>query len=249
MAKRKNRKKKRNRGKKGSSSESSAPNESAVASASDSRSDASEDVSSSSGPAAAEASSPPEKKQAQKQPEQETQKSSAPPAHLAPDDGLSGWWLEWAYKGKRGLWVRWVSVGVFFFLVVFGLHNMHVMFSAWALDDLDSWFGWWGTILAKIPLTMFDEEFHITVGLLVTIALGLAGGAGLVWLFWKKPDVSEFMIDCENEMYKVSWPSQQELKGSTIATVVAVVLLGLYLFFVDLVLARVIEMFIRVDSY
>ena len=46
----------------------------------------------------------------------------------------------------------------------------------------------------------------------------------------------QFYIDVRSEMKKVSWPSRQEVLGTTIVVVVAVIFFGLYLGLVDYLL-------------
>lgn len=43
------------------------------------------------------------------------------------------------------------------------------------------------------------------------------------------------------EMKKVSWPSWEELKGSTIVVLVLSLILAVFLFIVDLVLSRIVN--------
>jgi preprotein translocase subunit SecE len=59
----------------------------------------------------------------------------------------------------------------------------------------------------------------------------------------------QFYTDVRSEMRKVSWPSRQEVFGTTIVVVVAVFFFGLYLGLVDYLLAmgldRVLVYFTR----
>lgn len=145
--------------------------------------------------------------------------------------------VSWVYKGQRGRVVRWVSVGTFFFLTLFGLRNLYVMVNAAMVGRG----GWWVKSLVDFHVPVMDERVEVTIGLLIVVALGAAAGYGLLWLFFHHARVSEFMIDTETEMRKVSWPAWQELKGSTIAVVVAVALLSLYLLLVDMVLSNLLD--------
>jgi preprotein translocase SecE subunit len=47
----------------------------------------------------------------------------------------------------------------------------------------------------------------------------------------------EFFIETQAELQKVSWPTRSELIGSTIVVVVCLVVLGIYVFFVDWVVS------------
>ena len=58
--------------------------------------------------------------------------------------------------------------------------------------------------------------------------------------FWLKLKASfrsawEFLTDTRKEMKNVSWPSRQELAGTTLVVIVAVFFFGFFLFVVDLI--------------
>lgn len=172
-----------------------------------------------------------------------------------PEDALP-WWQEWMYKPQRGQLVRWISVGIFGFLMVYGVYGMYFQITSWGgltgtdalLAEEPSWWRWWNISLVEFTVPIYESLFQLTVGKIVSVLLGIGALLATVWLFFGKPEVSEFMIETENEMRKVSWPSKQELKGSTIAVVVATLLLGAYLFFVDMALSSVVYYFINVST-
>lgn len=203
--------------------------------------------SSGSGSASASAATPSESAPSKPAPSKPAQSKSGG-SQEGGDGSLKELWAEWAYKHKRGPLVRWVSFGVGYFLVVFGLHTLYILLEATSKDNPEGMIGWWAHTIAEFPLPLMEEMVYVDIGLLVTIGIGIGLGLVLLHTLFKRADVSEFMIDCETEMHKVSWPSQQELKGSTIAVVIAVFLLGLYLFFVDMVLAAFFEVLIGFES-
>jgi preprotein translocase subunit SecE len=55
----------------------------------------------------------------------------------------------------------------------------------------------------------------------------------------------QFYADVRSEMKKVSWPSRQEVVGTTIVVVVAVFFFGLYLGLVDYILAMGLDRVLR----
>jgi len=55
----------------------------------------------------------------------------------------------------------------------------------------------------------------------------------------------QFYADVRSEMKKVSWPSRQEVAGTTIVVIVAVFFFGFYLGLVDLLLARGLDRVLR----
>mgnify|MGYP001243640944 CR=1 FL=1 len=53
--------------------------------------------------------------------------------------------------------------------------------------------------------------------------------------------ISQFLNDVKFEMGKVSWPTWEELKSSTYVVLSLSMLLIAFLFFIDLVLARILN--------
>jgi preprotein translocase subunit SecE len=51
----------------------------------------------------------------------------------------------------------------------------------------------------------------------------------------------QFYADVRSEMKKVSWPSRQEVMGTTIVVMVAVFIFGLYFFAVDTLLGHALN--------
>jgi len=58
-------------------------------------------------------------------------------------------------------------------------------------------------------------------------------------------DAKQFYTDVRSEMKKVSWPSRQEVMGTTLVVVVAVFFFGFYLWLVDTVLGYGLERVLR----
>ncbi|MAO86948.1 MAG: preprotein translocase subunit SecE [Candidatus Marinimicrobia bacterium] len=48
----------------------------------------------------------------------------------------------------------------------------------------------------------------------------------------------QFFRDVQFEMGKVSWPTWDELKGSTYVVITVSLLIGVFLFFIDIILSR-----------
>jgi len=53
--------------------------------------------------------------------------------------------------------------------------------------------------------------------------------------------LQDFFIGVRFEMKKVSWPSWEELRGSTMVVFGLTLILGIFLFIVDLILSRIIN--------
>ena len=53
--------------------------------------------------------------------------------------------------------------------------------------------------------------------------------------------ISNFFQDVRQEMSKVSWPTRDELKGTTIVVIVLTVILSLFIFGVDKILQLILD--------
>ncbi len=183
--------------------------------------------------------------QGQQQQQQQQQKVQEKESAAAERSGASliawsmlGWirpvnFSEWAHKHQRGLYVRWCSVGILFTLVVYGLRSLFIAVPSNR---------WWRQAAVSMPNPLWEDQLVLPNGFLVSIGIAGLLACGLMVLFFRHLRVSEFMIDTETEMRKVSWPSWEQLKTSTVATVVAVFLLGVYLYVVDILLAGLFDL-------
>ena len=53
--------------------------------------------------------------------------------------------------------------------------------------------------------------------------------------------VQQFGSDVKYEMSKVSWPEWNDLKGSTYVVITVSLLIGVFLFFIDIILSRIMN--------
>ena len=53
--------------------------------------------------------------------------------------------------------------------------------------------------------------------------------------------IKKFFSEVSVEMKKVSWPTWDELRGSTYVVITLTIILGLYLFFADLLLSKILS--------
>ncbi|OHB69913.1 MAG: preprotein translocase subunit SecE [Planctomycetes bacterium RBG_16_41_13] len=51
----------------------------------------------------------------------------------------------------------------------------------------------------------------------------------------------EFLVETQNELQKVSWPTRYELVGSTIVVIISVVIIGFFILGVDWVVSFFME--------
>ena len=57
--------------------------------------------------------------------------------------------------------------------------------------------------------------------------------------------LQDFLRDVQAEMKKVSWPSRKDTVASTAVVIVTVILIALFLGFIDLILSRVVGLFLK----
>jgi preprotein translocase subunit SecE len=53
--------------------------------------------------------------------------------------------------------------------------------------------------------------------------------------------IKKFFSDVKFEMKKVSWPSWEELKGSTFVVISFTIIVSIFLFFIDRILATLLQ--------
>ncbi len=54
----------------------------------------------------------------------------------------------------------------------------------------------------------------------------------------------KFFSEVRVEMKKVSWPTWDELKGSTYVVIALSLLIGVFLFFIDIILSKILNVLI-----
>ena len=64
--------------------------------------------------------------------------------------------------------------------------------------------------------------------------------AGVFAFLWRKGHLkrlSDYVLETREELKKCTWPSKEELKGSTVVVMVSIGLIGVFTVLVDLVVA------------
>jgi preprotein translocase subunit SecE len=81
------------------------------------------------------------------------------------------------------------------------------------------------------------------------VIIGIFVAAVIFVILWRKGAflrISNYFRETQEELKKCSWPSWDELKGSTAVVVVAIALLGGFTMVVDFVIAMVVRAFIAI---
>jgi len=57
--------------------------------------------------------------------------------------------------------------------------------------------------------------------------------------------IGNFFTEAKAELKKVSWPTQDELKDSTMVVIISVILLAAFIGIVDLLLSKLVELIVK----
>ena len=139
------------------------------------------------------------------------------------------------YKPNQGVYARAVTGAGGGIMAAFGSYQLH-------------------GALINMPPVYPGAKFvvDITYGLLISLAVfGALGGAialvvtgasiGLKKIDRSSKDAADFLIETEGELRKVSWPSREELTGSTFVVIFVTSVLGVYIVTVDWVVSTIMQ--------
>jgi len=131
------------------------------------------------------------------------------------------------YKKKQGQIARWTT---FLTLVALWLFATYKCFNGF--PDWD----WARTVYVDgIIIPLIDYQMpEVTPRLLTSLGIGFFLIIISAYLCFLSQKTSDFLIDTESEMRKVSWPTMREVVKSSTVVIVAIVILALYLFVVDI---------------
>ncbi len=139
------------------------------------------------------------------------------------------------YKPNQGVYARAVTGVGGGLLAAFGAYQLHA-----ALIDLPPvWPGARFVVDITYGLVAALVLFAVLAGAVALVVTGASIGVKRVDR-WSRRAV-DFLIETEVELKKVSWPSRDELMGSTFIVVVVTFALGLYIFAVDWVVSKVMH--------
>jgi preprotein translocase SecE subunit len=128
------------------------------------------------------------------------------------------------YKKGQGMVARLAAFGAVGCLVVFGAIRFFATF-----NRRDR-----GVLMRDLPVIGDLTVYKVTAIVLATIGL-LA-----TWWFLNRPKNAELLIETEQEMRKVSWPTLPEVWNATVIVAMVTVTLALTMFGLDEVLRKVL---------
>ena len=127
--------------------------------------------------------------------------------------------MEILYKPGQGVWARGVSAVS---LVALGIYAA-VQTRGWLVD-----YGIWQNVVSAALFVVF-------------------AGLGLYLSNIAKP--AELLIETEIEMRKVTWPSAGEVFGATAVVIVVTLILGFYLYALDIVMSYSVLRWLGVSPF
>ena len=117
-----------------------------------------------------------------------------------------------------------------------------LLLSFWGFKELGKWlttYEWARTEIISFILPVYD--LPLSVGLALAIALNVVLGVFL-FRYLNGPKIADLLIDTEQELKKVSWPSWEDARQSTIIVLIFVAATALYLTTVEFALKRIFDL-------
>jgi preprotein translocase subunit SecE len=136
--------------------------------------------------------------------------------------------LDWIKPGQ-GRWVRVVTYAGFGFMAIFGaatFHNLPGLRSAWYAVL-------WEMSLAGLPITLRPIFFPSAALAMIAILA--------FHLFMNRPRWTDFLIETQSEVRRVSWPARREWVGSSIVVMIVIAVISVFLALVDKGLSKVLQ--------
>jgi preprotein translocase SecE subunit len=145
------------------------------------------------------------------------------------------------YKKGQGTIVRLVGVISLYLLIAYGCYALYHFISPVDPSVQPPRATFWGTNIFVIPF--FDAA--LKYGMLISALLFILFCFLAYILILNKPKSCDYLIETEGELRKVSWPTREQYIGSSIAVIVSVVIMGIFLLGADFVFEKLIRSVIR----
>ncbi|MEW6026256.1 MAG: preprotein translocase subunit SecE [Planctomycetota bacterium] len=151
------------------------------------------------------------------------------------------------YKEREGLIIRFVTWALASLFALFGCVSLFYAISPEDITKVPPQKTFWGYTVQQLmgsdaPYTIPFFELNITVGTIIS-ALAFAIIVILINRFVVNTSKSaDFLIETEFELKKVSWPPRNEYWGSSVAVIISVVVIGLFIFIVDMILTQIMKL-------
>lgn len=137
--------------------------------------------------------------------------------------------LAWSRPGL-GRAVRLFSFGFIGALVGFGAYALYMAPSTTSV--------WWSSMAG--PWTLMGKSVSLKPILFPTVAAFLTAMSA-TFLVLNREKSTDFLIETEGEIKKVSWPARKEYVGSAAIVVLVVAVVSMFLHYVDLGLSKLMQ--------
>jgi preprotein translocase SecE subunit len=137
--------------------------------------------------------------------------------------------MVWARPGL-GRAVRLTAFGGIAALTAFGAYALYMAPTIHSL--------WWVDLVG--PAMIFGKALTLKPILFPTVAVFLSVMSG-IFLLLNQEKWTDFLIETEGEIKKVSWPGRKEYMGSAMVVVLVVAIVSAFLHYVDLGLSRLMQ--------
>lgn len=133
------------------------------------------------------------------------------------------------YKPESGRFARLSAFYLLVGLAFYGCYRLTLV-----LERVESLRREW--ISGEIPILGMPLNGSVTIATTLFLGFGL-------WLFWflNRPKNAEFLIETEDELQKVTWPSFGETVDSSIVVILTVLFLAAFVMGVDILFGSVID--------
>lgn len=145
------------------------------------------------------------------------------------------------HKRKQGLLIRWCFFALMAALAIFAAYRCLVGFPYSGTESRPAFWEWFYQELYKFTIPLVEISITITPKWIIAVGMGIGLLLLIAYLTFMHERVSEFLIDTDSEMRKVSWPSFGEVMDSSLVVIIVIVIMGVYLFTVDIALDKVFE--------
>jgi len=104
-----------------------------------------------------------------------------------------------------------------------------------------------GIFITRALYYIVYDRFNNQTYAIATSAAGVLVFGVIAFILYNHHKLSDFMIETEGEMKKVSWPTKKELITSTIIVVLTVIILGVYIGGLDLLLGLAMRLLGKIN--
>ena len=145
-----------------------------------------------------------------------------------------------SYKTKQGKMVRWGTFILSTLLAIFAMYRVFYSFPYINVipDERTEFWKWVYQSLLSFTIPGVDISITVSPRLVFSLALGTVLLLVIAYVCFRNSRISDFLIDTESEMRKVSWPTLREVADSSLVVIIVMIALGIYLFVVDIGLSK-----------